>query len=172
MARNGARRRQASGARGAAPRRGSGGWPKVLMRRAQEQMVMTGHRFSAEERAARKQAWYEAQEQARRQRKDAREQERGSRSRRRGHRRWTSEARAAARQRALNHPEWREVSRVNFEAKNPEFVAAYRKAFDLPQPCDTCGSQQDARPIVNRDSFVLETWRCYACRRLVRASAT
>lgn len=54
---------------------------------------------------------------------------------------WTPEARQAARDRSLVHPEWGESGRRAFIEKYPEFVAAYRLAMENPQ------------------------WRCYECRK-------
>ena len=66
--------------------------------------------------------------------------------------------------RALAHPEWVAKGQVAFEQKHPEFLAAYRRALETPEPCDRCGGE--ARPIINRDSHTLLAWRCYACRQV------
>lgn len=75
---------------------------------------------------------------------------------------WTPEARQAARERALAHPEWNEKGRIAFAAKYPDRVTAYAEAMEHPQPCDTCDGA--GRPFFTLKPYALAGWRCYECR--------
>lgn len=86
---------------------------------------------------------------------------------------WTPERREEARQRRLD-PEFEARRRTTYEQRYPGRMAAYEAfrrqlaAGEIAElPCDRCGGVAHAmlrfegEPVV----AVVETWRCYPCRK-------
>lgn len=131
---------------------------------------MAGHRFTREEREARKQEWYA--ERARRTEQAARVVAPRSRK---GRRKFTAADRVKAREYRLKwqreNPEAFKAalakSRATYVAKYPDRVVTYEAAIRNPQPCDMCGKK--GSPFFNLEPYALAGWRCYACRKKVDA---